>query len=294
MRVFVASRGGVIGHCLVSELVARGHQVNATTTDIAEVGLLRQLGAVGLVVDGLDPMAVGEAVARAQPDVIVQQMTGPCDRHAGHRHLRRADRCLATTNRLRTEGVDHLLAAAQAADVSRIVTLASTEGTRAVANREQLVVEAGGVALRHGTFYGSGANDGQVALVRRRRLPLVGGGTGYTSWVHVDDAVRATVLAVERDCTGVLNIVDDEPAPASEWLPHLAECAGAKPPRRIPTWLARALLGDTVVDQMTEGRGLPNAKAKQELGWALRYPSWRQGFKEELTRRVSRRCREPY
>ena len=111
----------------------------------------------------------------------------------------------------------------------------------------------------------------------------MGGGTGYTSWVHVDDAASATVLAVERDCTGVFNIVDDEPAPASEWLPHLAECAGAKPPRRIPTWLARALLGDMVVDEMTEGRGFSNTKAKHELGWALRYPSWRQGFKEELT-----------
>ena len=303
MRVFVAGGSGVIGRCLVPRLVARGHQVSATTTDPARLGLLQQLGAAGLVMDGLDPLSVGEVVATAQPDVIVNQMTGLSERHAGTRNPRRADRFFASTNRLRTEGIDHLLAAAQAAGVSRIVTqshasfngareggwvkseddlLAPAEGAEAVASLERLVVGAGGVALRYGAFYGSGSNNGQVTLVRRRMLPLVGGGAGYTSWVHVEDAARATVLAVERDCTGVFNVVDDEPAPASEWLPYLAECAGAKPPRRIPTWLGRALLGGMVVGAMTEGRGFSNTKAKHELGWALRYPSWRQGFKEGL------------
>jgi nucleoside-diphosphate-sugar epimerase len=163
--------------------------------------------------------------------------------------------------------------------------LEATEGTAAIAHLEQVVTEAGGVALRYGAFYGRGANDDQIALVRRRLLPIVGGGTGYTSWVHVDDAASATVLAVEQDCTGVYNIVDDEPAPVSEWLPLLAECAGAKPPLRIPAWLARVVAGDMVVGMMTEGRGFSNAKAKHELGWVLRFPSWRQGFEEEIAGR---------
>jgi nucleoside-diphosphate-sugar epimerase len=157
------------------------------------------------------------------------------------------------------------------------------DGTRAIAHMEQAVTEAGGVSLRYGAFYGAGANDEQIALVRKRLLPIVGGGTGYTSWIHVDDAVGATVLAVEQDVTGVYNIVDDEPAPVSEWLPVLAESAGAKPPLRIPAWLARVVAGDMAVGMMTQGRGFSNAKAKRELGWVLRHPSWRQGFREELT-----------
>jgi nucleoside-diphosphate-sugar epimerase len=146
-----------------------------------------------------------------------------------------------------------------------------------------VVVKAGGAVLRYGGLYGPGAIDDQVKLVRKRLYPLVGGGTGYFSWVHTDDAASATVLAVEQKAKGVFNIVDDEPAPVSEWLPNLAECAGAKPPRRLPAWLARILAGDMMVDMMTnKGRGFSNAKAKRELGWQLRYPSWRQGFKEEL------------
>jgi nucleoside-diphosphate-sugar epimerase len=145
-----------------------------------------------------------------------------------------------------------------------------------------MVVKAGGVVLRYGSLYGPGAIDDWVELVRRRQFPLVGGGTGYISWVHLDDAASATVLALEQEAAGVYNIVDDEPAPASEWLPYLAACAGAKRPMRIPAWLARLLAGEMVVVMMTEGRGFSNAKAKRELGWELRYPSWRQGFKEEL------------
>jgi len=302
VRVLVAGGSGVIGRGVVSALVARGHQVSATTTDPAKLGLLQRLGAEGRVMDGLDPLSVGEVVAEAKPDVIVNEMTGLSERHAGKPDPRRPDRFFAATNRLRAEGIDHLLAAA-AADVARVVTqshgsfngartgswvkteddpLEVTEGTKAVAHLERVVTEAGGVALRYGAFYGSGADADQIALVRRRLLPIVGGGTGYTSWIHVDDAVSATVLAVEQDCTGVYNIVDDEPAPVSEWLPFLAECAGAKPPRRIPAWLARVLAGDMAVGMMTEGRGFSNAKAKHDLGWVLRYPSWRQGFKEEL------------
>jgi nucleoside-diphosphate-sugar epimerase len=303
MRVLVAGGSGVIGRGLVTALVARGHQVSATTTDSAKLGVLQRLGAEGHVMDGLDPLSVGEVVAAAKPDVIVNQMTGLSARHAGKANPRRPDRFFGATNRLRTEGIDHLLDAARAVDVSRVVTqshgsfngareggwvkteddpLEMTEGTKAVSHLEQVVTETGGVALRYGAFYGSGANDDQIALVRRRLLPIVGGGTGYTSWIHVDDAVSATVLAVEKDVTGVYNIVDDEPAPVSEWLPFLAECAGAKPALRIPAWLARLVAGDMAVGMMTEGRGFSNAKAKRELGWVLRFPSWRQGFKEEL------------
>ena len=303
MRVFVAGGTGVIGRRLVPQLVARGHQVTATTTSAGKVGLLEQLGAEGIVMDGLDAAAVGEAVAQARPDTIVNQMTALSVAHAGKPNLRKADRFFAITNRLRSEGNDHLLAAAEATGVSHVVAqghasmngvreggwvkteedpLELVEGTKAINHLEDVVVRAGGAVLRYGGFYGGGANDDQVTFVRKGLFPLVGGGTGYFSWVHVDDAASATVLAVELHATGVFNIVDDEPAPVSEWLPYLAECAGAKPPRRIPAWLARLLAGEMMVGMMTEGRGFSNAKAKRELGWELRYPSWRQGFKEEL------------
>jgi nucleoside-diphosphate-sugar epimerase len=303
MRVFVAGGTGVIGRRLVPQLVARGHQVTATTTSAGKLGLLEQLGAEGTVMDGLDAAAVGEAVAAAGPDAIVNEMTGLSEAHAGKPNLRKAERFFAITNRLRSEGIDHLLAAAEATGVSHVVAqghasmngirqggwvkteedpLEVVEGTKAINHLEDVVVRAGGAVLRYGGFYGPGANDDQVKLVLKRLFPLVGGGTGYVSWVHVDDAVSATVLAVEQKARGVFNIVDDEPAPASEWLPYLAECAGAKPPRRVPAWLARLLAGDMAVGIMTEGRGFSNAKAKRELGWELRYPSWRHGFQEEL------------
>ena len=303
MRVFVAGGSGVIGRRLVPQLVARGHQVTATTTSAGKLKLLEQLGAEGVVMDGLDAVSVGEAVAAARPDAIVNQMTGLSVAHAGKPNLRRADRFFAITNRLRSEGVDHLLAAAEATEVSHVVAqghasmngirqggwvkteedpLEVLEGTKAIKHLEDVVVKAGGAVLRYGGFYGPGANDDQLNLVGKRLLPLVGRGTGYVSWVHVDDAASATVLAVEQKAKGVFNIVDDEPAPVSEWLPYLAECAGAKPPRRVPRWLARLLAGEMAVGMMTEGRGFSNAKAKRELGWELRYPSWRQGFKEEL------------
>jgi nucleoside-diphosphate-sugar epimerase len=303
MRVFVAGGTGVIGRRLVPQLVARGHQVTATTTSAGKLGLLEQLGADGVVMDGLDAVSVGEAVAAARPDAIVHQMTALSLAHAGKPNLRRADRFFATTNRLRSEGTDHLLAAAEATGVSRFVAqghasmngireggwvkseedpLEVVEGTKAINHLEDVVVKAGGAVLRYGGFYGPGTNDDQVKLVRKGLFPLVGSGTGYVSWVHVDDAASATVLAVEQKAKGVFNIVDDEPAPVSEWLPYLAECAGANPPRRVPRWLARLLAGEMVVGMMTEGRGFSNAKAKRELSWELRYPSWRLGFKEEL------------
>lgn len=303
MRVFVAGGTGVIGRRLVPQLVARGHQVTATTTTPAKLGLLERLGAEAVVMDGLDAMSVGEAVAAAKPDTIVHQMTGLSMTHAGKPNLRRPERFFAVTNRLRSEGIDHLLAAAEATGVGHVVAqghasmngkrdgcwvkteedpLEVIEGTVAINHLEDVVVKAGGAVLRYGGFYGPGANDDQLELVRKRMYPLVGGGTGYVSWVHVDDAASATVLAVEQRAVGVFNIVDDEPAPASEWLPWLAKCAGARPPRRIPVWLTRLIAGEMAVGMMTQGRGFSNAKAKRELGWELRYPSWRQGFAEEL------------
>jgi len=303
VRVFVAGGTGVIGRRLVPDLVARGHQVTATTTSAAKLAVLEQLGADGVVMDGLDALSVGEAVAAARPDAIVHQMTGLSEAHAGKPNLRKPDRFFATTNRLRSEGTDHLLAAAEATEVTNFVAqgfgafngireggwvkteddpLYAGEETKAIEHLEDVVIKAGGAVLRYGSFYGPGATDDQVKLVRRRMFPLVGGGTGYLSWVHLDDAASATVLAVEQQAKGVFNIVDDDPAPASEWLPYLAACAGAKRPMRIPKWLARLLAGEMVVGMMTEGRGFSNAKARRELGWQLRYPSWRQGFKEEL------------
>jgi nucleoside-diphosphate-sugar epimerase len=308
VRVFVAGGSGVMGRRLVPQLGARGHQVTATTTSTRKLGLLEQLGADGVVMDGLDAASVGEAVAAARPDAIVHQMTGLSVAHAGKPDLRHPDRFFATTIRLRSEGTDHLLAAAEATGVSHVVAqsfgafggireggwvkteedpldpgpTSARKGAEAIRYVEEVVVRAGGAALRYGAFYGPGAIDDQVKVVRKRMFPLVGGGTGYFSWVHLDDAASATVLAVEQQAKGVFNIVDDEPAPVREWLPYLAECAGAKPPRRIPAWLARLLAGEMMVMMMTEVRGFSNAKAKRELGWQLRYPSWRQGFKEEL------------
>ncbi|NUR24571.1 MAG: NAD(P)-dependent oxidoreductase [Catenulispora sp.] len=302
MRVFVAGGTGVLGQRLVPQLVARGHEVTATTTSAAKLELLTRLGAEGVVMDGLDAVSVGEVVAAARPDVIVNQMTGLSQTHAGKLNPRKAERFFAATNRLRTEGMDHLLAAAEAVGVDHVVAqshgsfngiqeggwvkteedpLQMTEGTKALVHLEEVVVKAGGAVLRYGAFYGPGANDEQLALIRKRLLPLIGGGTGYSSWIHLDDAATATVLAVEQKARGVFNIVDDEPAPVSAWLPYLAEVLGAKPPRRVPAWLARLLAGEMAVGMMVDGRGFSNAKAKRELGWQLRYPSWRQGFKEE-------------
>jgi nucleoside-diphosphate-sugar epimerase len=305
MHVFVAGATGVLGRRLVPRLVARGHQVTATTTDPGKLGLLGQMGASGVVMDGLDAASVREAVTAARPDAIVHQMTSI----APTPDMKHMDRWFATTNRLRTEGTDHLLAAAGAAGVSHVVaqSYASWNGIReggwvkteddpldlhegtvaqpgmeAIRHVEESVVKAGGVALRYGWLYGPEALPPLVEVVRKRQFPVVGGGAGHTSWVHLDDAADATVLAVEQRPRGVLNIVDDDPAPVREWLPYLAAAAGAKPPMRVPVWLARMLAGDVAVAVMTEGRGFSNARARRTLGWELHYPSWRQGFMEEL------------
>jgi nucleoside-diphosphate-sugar epimerase len=306
MRVFVAGGTGAIGQRLVPQLVARGHQVTATTTGPGKLGLLEQLGAAAVVMDGLDAVSVSKAVANARPDAIVHEMTGLSAAH-GEIDMKHFDRWFASTNRLRIEGTDHLLAAAEASGVTHFVaqSYAGWNGIRkggwvkteedpldpeigtgfsqtaaAIRHVEDVVVKAGGAVLRHGTLYGPGVMEYQVELVRKRQFPLIGSGTGYSSWLHVDDAASAAVLAVEKEARGVFNIVDDEPAPASEWLPYLAASTGAKRPMRVPKWLARLLAGDVAVTMLTEGRGFSNAKAKRELGWTPRYPSWRQGFAE--------------
>jgi nucleoside-diphosphate-sugar epimerase len=310
MRVFVAGGTGVIGRRVVPQLLARGHQVTATTTNPSKLSGLRRQGADAVVMDGVDAVSVGEAVAAARPDVVVHQMTAISPEHAGRPDIKHMDRWFAPTLRLRTEGTDHLLAAAQAADVQHFVAqsyaswngirqggwvkteedpldlhlgTAAEQGMAAIRYLEEAVLAADGAALRFGALYGPGASDDQADLVRKRQYPLIGDGAGHSSWVHLDDAASATVLAVEQRARGIFNVVDDEPAPAREWLPHLAHCAGAKPPLRVPAWLARLVAGDVAVIMMTEGRGFSNAKAKRELGWQLRYPSWREGFTEELT-----------
>jgi nucleoside-diphosphate-sugar epimerase len=304
MRVFVAGGTGVIGRRLVPQLVARGHEVVATTSHADRLGSLEQLGAEAVVMDGLDAASVGEAVASARPDVIVHEMTAI----SGTPDIKHLAEWFGVTNRLRTEGTDNLLAAASATGVTQFVAqsygawnglrqggwvkteedpmdagVAGAEPvTNAIRHLEAAVGEFGGAVLRYGALYGPGATDAQVELIRKRQFPLVGKATGYTSWVHVDDAASATVLAIEQKVTGVFNIVDDEPAPANEWLPYLAETAGAKRPMRVPVWLARMLAGEAAVTMMTEGRGFSNAKARKELGWEPRYPSWRQGFREGI------------
>jgi nucleoside-diphosphate-sugar epimerase len=312
MRVFVAGGTGALGRRLVPQLSARGHEVTATTRSAGRAGELQALGARPVVVDGLDGVAVGRAVAEAQPDVIVHQMTAL----AGTPDLRRFDRWFATTNELRTTGTRHLLAAAQASGVERFVAQSFTGWTNsrtggpvkteddpfdpepaksqretmaAIQYLERAVVEAPltGIVLRYGGFYGPGASESMVELVRARKMPIVGKGTGVWSFIHLDDAAAATVAAVERGKAGIYNVVDDDPAPVAEWLPHLAEAVGAKPPITLPTWLARLAAGDAVVRWMTEGRGASNEKAKRELDWRPAWPSWRDGFRHGLADTVA-------
>jgi nucleoside-diphosphate-sugar epimerase len=304
MHVYIAGGAGAIGTRLVPQLVERGHRVTATTTNPAKQDGLRRLGATPVVVDGLDSAAVGEAVATAEPDAVVHQMSS-LSVQLDAKHF---DRMFALTNRLRTEGLDHLVAAAQASGVPHLVAQSFTgwpnirsggwvkdeedpldpdppkaqrETLAAIRYLEETVQKVDGTVMRYGGFYGDAGNP-MVPIVRKRQFPLVGGGTGYTSFVHLDDAASATVLALERQARGVFNIVDDEPAPASEWLPYLAECVGGKPPLRLPVWVARLAAGDVGVSMLTRTRGSSNARAKRELGWELRWPSWRQGFRHGL------------
>jgi 2-alkyl-3-oxoalkanoate reductase len=300
MRVFVAGASGAIGTRLVPQLIDRGHEVVGTFRSASSAERLRALGAQPVALDLLDARAVRKAVLEAQPEAIVHQATAL----KNVRFSRNLDKTFAATNRLRTEGTDALLAAAREAGVRRFVAQsfasmryaregswvkteddpldpAPVAGTRAtnaaMRHLDGVVTDAGGVALRYGGFYGAG-DDGWVGPIRKRQFPIVGSGAGVLSFIHLDDAAAAAVLAVEQDVSGIYNIVDDEPAPIREWVPVLAQVVGAKPPRHFPRWLARIFAGEGGVMMGTESRGASNAKAKRELGWTLRHPSWRQGF----------------
>ncbi|MGZ4179621.1 MAG: NAD-dependent epimerase/dehydratase family protein [Solirubrobacteraceae bacterium] len=319
MKIFVAGATGVLGRALVPQLVERDHEVVGMTRSASKQDLVRNLGARPVVADALDPDAVAEAVASAEPEVIVHQLTALSGKLSA-RDMRHPDRSpMATmTNRLRTEGTDHLLAAGRTVGARRFVAQsfaafrwARTGGpvlTEAdpldsnppAALRAPLVgilhveravttIDWGeGLVLRYGGFYGPGtaislAPDAPMAApVRKRRFPIIGDGGGVWSHVHIDDATAATVAAVDHGQPGIYNIVDDEPAPVREWLPVLASALGAKPPRRIPRWLGRLAAGETATLMMTEARGASNVKAKRELGWTPRYASWRQGFAQGL------------
>jgi nucleoside-diphosphate-sugar epimerase len=306
MRVFVAGATGAIGRQLVPRLVAAGHEVHGMTRSASNTAMLDELGAVPVVADALDPHRVAEAVGAAGPDVIVHQLTA-----IGAVDTRHMERDFAMTNRLRTEGTDHLLAAGKAVGVRRFVAQSNAivygrtgaavqteEGAfdpspastmranqEAIRHLEAEVLGAEwteGIALRYGWFYGPGtgiAPGGEVPeLIRRRRFPLVGDGGAVWSFIHVADAAEATVAAIEHGRRGAYNVVDDDPAPVAEWLPTLAEQLGAKKPMHVPRVVGRLFAGEAGVVMMTELRGASNAKAKRELAWRPAHPSWRQGL----------------
>jgi 2-alkyl-3-oxoalkanoate reductase len=312
MRVFVAGATGAIGKPLVPMLLEAGHEVVAMTRSAGKADQLKAAGAIPVVADGLDRRAVVEAVTDARPEVVIHQLTAL----TGFRDMKHWDRAWVQTNRLRTEGVDHLLEGARAAGARRFLVQSyagwpyarvggpvKTEdepldpdtpaqqrpSLDAIRYLEERVLGAEGLegmVLRYGSLYGPGTSIALggdiVELVRRRRFPMVDGGSGVWSFIHVQDAASATLAGVEPGRTGVYNIVDDEPAPVSVWLPELARAVGAKPPMRLPTWLAGLAVGPVGISMMTRVRGASNAKAKRELEWLLRYPSWREGFRTGL------------
>ena len=308
MKVFVAGATGAIGRQLVPRLVAAGHEVHGMTQSESKQARLYELGAVPMVADALDPDQVAEAVASVKPDVIVHELTA-----IGALDMRHFDRDFALTNRLRTEGTDHLLSAGQAVGVRRFVAQGiATYGAyarvggrvkteedpldptpahemrgviAAIRHLEDAVLGAEwteGIVLRYGAFYGPGTSmapgEEQFELVRKRKFPVVGDGGGVWSFIHVADAAEATVAAIEHGHRGAYNVVDDDPAPVAEWLPALAQELGAKKPMRVPRFIGRLFAGEPGVVMMTEVRGASNEKAKRELQWRPAHPSWRQGF----------------
>ncbi len=319
MKVFVAGASGALGVQLVPQLVAAGHEVVAMTRTPSKQDSLRALGARPVVADALDPDAVARVVAEAEPEVIVHQLTA-LSGTMGLRDARHPDRSpmAVMTNRLRTEATDHLLAAGRAVGARRFVAqsfgafrYARTGGpvlteaepldpnppgamrpvVQALLHLEKAVTSIDwgeGLALRYGGFYGPGTGISldpdatMTAAIRKRQFPIIGDGGGVWSHIHIEDAAAATAIAVERGDPGVYYVVDDEPATVREWLPALASALGARPPRRIPRWLGRLVAGEMATLMMTEVRGASNKKAKRELGWDLRYPSWRLGITKGL------------
>ena len=310
MRVLIAGASGAVGSRLVPVLVAAGHEVVGTSRSAEHLAPIEAAGARGVVMDGLDAASVRAAVLDAQPDAIVHELSALGGVAPDLKHF---DEQFAGTNALRTRGTDNLLAAAREAGVGRFVaqsftgwpnersggpvkteddpidptpTAASRETIAAIRYVEQATTEVGGLALRYGGLYGPGNVIGKggelLDMVERGKLPLVGDGAGVWSFCHIDDAASATAAALEHGASGVVNIVDDDPAPVSEWLPELARIIGAKAPIRIPAWIARPLIGEHGVSLMTRVRGSSNAKAKRELAWTPRYASWRDGFRDGL------------
>ena len=311
-KVFVAGANGAVGKPLVSQLIARGYDVVAMTRSPKHSDALRALGAEPVVADALDRAALIEAVTRAEPEVVIHELTA-LTQAKDYKHF---DDEFAMTNRLRTEGTDNLLAAAQAAGARRFIIQSygnwnyarngvtakaeddpldptppanQTKSIEAIRYLERVVLGADGiegVALRYANLYGPGtgfaANGDIAASVRKRMLPIIGNGAGVWSFIHVDDAASATVAAIQPGARGIYNIADDEPAPVSVWLPDLARALDAKPPFHIPVWLGRLIVGDVGVSMMTQIRGASNAKAKRELGWTPSYTSWREGFRKGL------------
>ena len=310
MRVFLAGAGGAIGRPLTRKLVAAGHEVTGTTRSEARAEAIRAAGAGAAVVDVFDLETLRAAVVDARPEVVIHELTALPDRLDF-----RDEDIYEPTNRVRTEGTRNLLDAARAAGARRFVCQSVAfayrpDGARVKTEDEALMDSAPGpfggavatlhemeglvlgapdmerVVLRYGFFYGPGtyhADDGTTtADVRRRRMPIVGKGTGLFSFVHVDDAADATVAAVERGAPGIYNVTDDEPAPLRDWLPVFAKAAGAKRPFRVPIWLARFVGGREVPIFAEHLRGASNERAKRELGWQPAHPSWRTGFQESL------------
>ncbi|MGV9451849.1 NAD-dependent epimerase/dehydratase family protein [Streptomyces sp. NPDC003635] len=313
MKIFVAGASGAIGTHLVSRLLAHGHEVVGTTRSAARADALRALGAEPAVVDALDPESVADAVAKAEPEVVVHQLTAL----SGPLKFKNVKAMAAATNRLRTEGTDHLLAAARAVGVRRFVAQSNAlwmarggpmvvdescglepnppkdvvDGVAALRHVEDSVTGitwADGIVLRYGCFYGPGtgissAPDAVMSeQIRGRRFPVIGNGNGVWSMIHIVDAASATVAAIERGRPGIYHVGDDDPAPVHEWLPYLARALGAKPPRHVPGWLVGALAGKAAVNMMTRAPGISSEKAKRELDWTPRYPSWRTGFTEGM------------
>jgi nucleoside-diphosphate-sugar epimerase len=310
MRIFLAGATGAIGSRLVPQLVAGGHSVVGTTRHQSKADQLRFLGAEPAVLDPLDRAAVIAAVEKAAPEVLVHQLTAL----SGAGSPRAFTKAFEETNRLRSEGTDILLAAARAAGVRRVVAQSfggwpyarvggpvkteddpldphparvAAPGLAAIRHLEEAVTGYGeGLALRYGGFYGPGTSlapgGAHAELVRNRKFPIVGNGAGVWSFLHIDDAASATVAAIERGAPGVYNVADDEPAPVREWLPVLAASLGAPPPRHVPAWLARPLIGGLFMVMMTTARGMSSEKAKRELAWTPAYPSWREGFRSAI------------
>ena len=315
MNIFLAGAGGAVGRSLIPVLSSHGHTVTGTARSPEKAATLRALGAEPIVMDGLDRASVLDAVAAARPDAIIHQMTAL----SGLSDLRKFERAFELTNRLRIEGTEHLLEAARATGVQRMIAQSyagwpygrtggpvKTEDDPldpdppkqmrstldAIRRQEELVTAAGGVALRYGGFYGPGTGlvpgGEQWETIHARKFPVVGDGGGIWSFIHIADAAAATLAALERWTPGgIYNIVDDEPAPAREWLPGIAEAIGAPPPRHVPRWVGR-LMGEHVVALMCEVRGASNAKARRELDWTPRWPTWREGFAQLATRAPAR------